>query len=566
MKNKSGSSTFRWLFDVSGRTKLGIGALILCNSLLSASAVLFALVIKKAIDSAVGRDEREFFIYSSLLGALLLLQIILRAIIRFSDERVRAGLENRMKLRAYNTVLGRDYAALSAFHTGELQNRMTNDTVVVADGMTTILPAVVAMLVKLIGAFAVLMKLDSAFALIFLAGGVCFLLLTYPFRRVLKRMHKHVQESDDRLRSFIQETLGSIVVLRCFGSEETASAGAKQRMDEHKSARHRKNRFSNLCSIGFGLVMNGGYFIGLVWCGSGILHGTLSYGTLTAVMQLIGQIQQPFASMTGYIPKYYATIASAERLMELEKLPEDMHEDALDDESIRSLGNAMREIRLSDITFSYPDKPEQPVLCGAELSIKKGEFVAITGSSGIGKSTLLKLLLAVYRPDSGRLDILTDEGKSVPLSAASRRLFAYVPQGNCLLSGTIAEAVSLTAGQSPDMEKVRYACAVACADEFIETLPQKYESMIGERGAGLSEGQLQRIAVARAIYAQSPVLLLDEATSALDEHTEERLLKNLRSMTDRTVLIVTHRQAALRVCTRVIALEDHEIRERDGMI
>ena len=566
MKHKAGTSTFHWLFAVSNKIKLGIAALVLCNSLLSVSSVLFALVIKRAIDSAIGQAEHDFLLYSLALGALLLAQIALRAVVRFTDERVRAGLENSMKLRAYHTILGRDYAALSGFHTGELQNRMTNDTVVIADGMTTILPAVVAMLVKLIGAFAVLMKLDSDFALIFLAGGICFLLLTYPFRRVLKRMHKQVQESDDKLRSFLQETLGNLVVLRCFGSEEMAAAGAEQRMNVHKAARHQKARFSNLCNIGFGLVMNGGYWIGLVWCGRGILRGSLSYGTLTAVLQLIGQIQQPFSSMTGYLPKYYAMLASAERMIALEQLPEDAHAEAMTTESIRLLGSTMDEIRLSGVTFSYPDKPQQPVLCDADLSIQKGEFVAFTGTSGIGKSTLLKLLLAVYQPMRGRMEVLTRDGTEVPLNAASRRLFAYVPQGNCLLSGTIAEAVSLANGQEPDMDKVRYACRVACADAFIEALPDQYESRIGERGAGLSEGQLQRIAVARAIYAESPVLLLDEATSALDERTEEQLLKNLRNMTDCTVLIVTHRQAALRVCTRVIALENHKIRERGGRL
>lgn len=543
---------------VSGSEKLYIGILTLINSALSIFSVAFALFMSKIIDSAADHDKNLFKIQCIYLGIIIAVQLTLRAILRRLDEKARADLENIFKRRTYKTVLTRDYSSLSVFHTGELLNRMTSDTNVIADGMVSILPNVTAMLVKLAGAFIVLIMLDKTFALIFIIGGILMIFVTYLFRKIMKKLHKTVQETDGKLRSFLQETAGSIIAIRSFGTEKESEKTADIKMAEHKSARMKKNLFSNICNIGFGIIMNGGYFFGLVWCGSGILNGSISYGTLTAVLQLIGQIQQPFANVTSYLPKYYAMLASAERLCELENLDEDnCGQNAMTQAEADELYSRLDSIELKKVTFSYPnnDRINEPVLENAEISVSKGDFTAIMGQSGIGKSTMLKLLLAVYRAEKGEINFIEKNGNKLPVNSQSRRMFAYVPQGNFLMSGTIEKSICFM-GDNPDRKKLISACKIACADEFIENLPKKYDTVIGEKGSGLSEGQIQRIAIARAVYSDAPILLLDEATSALDELTEEMVLKNLKEMTDKTVIIVTHRKAALNVCNKIITLHN----------
>ena len=547
MKNKN---ALKWLISALKKETHGVILLTALNSMISASAVMFALDMRKVIDSAVSHNKPDFKLYTLILGSIIVFQILVRAICRKMDEKLKSSIENILKKRAYETILTRDFSALSAYHTGELQNRMTSDTVIIADGITAVLPNMTAMLVKIAGAAIVLFMLDIRFASVFITGGILLIFVTYSFRKIMKKLHKQVQSADGEVRSYLQETVENLLVIRCFGGENKSANIALNKMKSHQNIRMKRNLFSNLCNIGFGIVMNGGYFFGLIWCGTGILYGSISYGTLTAVLQLVGQIQQPFASITGYLPKYYSMLASAERLMELENLKKDNTEEKISKENCDKLYENMREIKFEEVSFRYPDGTE--VLKNFNHSIDKGSFTAIMGQSGIGKSTLLKFLISIYNINEGNINFITIDNKRIVITGSVRSMFAYVPQGNFLMSGTIAEAVSFMSDMPLYMEKVKKSCEISCADEFIEKLDNGYHTPLGENGAGLSEGQIQRIAVARAIYSDAPVLLLDESTSALDEMTEQRLLENLRKMTNKTVIIVTHRKAALKICNKII--------------
>ena len=543
-----------WIFGVSGKLKLGVLLLVLLNSARSISAVACALVLREAIDGAVSGNKMVFLKFVIILGLIMLGQIAARGVIRFLDEYVRSGMENVIKTRLYETILSRKYSAITAFHTGELLNRITNDAVVVADGFVQIIPGIIAMLVKLAGAAAVLFVLDYRFSIIFFAGGGLVLIFTTLFRRVMKKLHKDVQAADGVLRSYLSENLGSLMVLKTFGAERKSIDTSKQYMDKHRFMRMKRNRFSNICNVGFGLVMNGGYIFGLCWCSFGILHGSITYGTLSAVLQLVDQLWAPLANMTGYLPKFYGMLSSAERCMELETLEEEHVESQFSRDYCRELYKDMTAIECKNITFRYED---DIILENADISIGKGELITIMGNSGAGKSTLLKLLLAIYEPEKGTLEIKTEK-ESYALTEKYRKMFAYVPQGNFLMSGNVTSAIASLDDTSADvdMDKVKAVAHIACADTFVEKLEHGYDTLIGERGMGISEGQAQRLAIARALYTDAPVLLLDEATSALDEQIEKKVLKNIRELTDKTVIIVSHRKAVLEVCDRCVVLED----------
>ena len=552
--------TIRWLWHITGRKKGYVLVLTLIQGASGGLGVLYALLLRNIVDSAAGHDSGAFWHHVALIVALVVLQIGLSAIVRWLKELAKSDVENRFKQRLTDNILRKEYSAVSATHTAEWLNRLTSDTTVVADGIVEILPGLTGTIVRLVSAVIMVIALDGMFAVILVPSGVLVCVLTYAFRGVLKRLHKNIQESDGRLRVFLQEHIGSLMMIKSFVAEEQTSREAAQAMNDHKAARMRRNRFSNVANIGFAAAMEGMYLLGVVYCAYGILSGTVTYGTLTAIMQLIGQIQGPFVNISGYLPRFYAMTASAERLMEIEAFADDAQArdaDAVYDyylESFTALG-------LRKAGFTYESGDGAPVvLDGVSVEIRKGEYVAFTGHSGCGKSTVLKLLMCMYPLRSGERYITGAEGET-PLDASWRRLFAYVPQGNALMNGTIRDIVSFADPDAArDEYRLRRALEISCADEFVDDL----DAVLGERGSGLSEGQTQRLAIARAVFSDCPVLLLDESTSALDELTEQRLLQNLRAMTDKTVVIVTHRKAALKICDRVLRFTETCVEDVTG--
>ncbi|MGN0574809.1 MAG: ABC transporter ATP-binding protein [Ruminococcus sp.] len=557
MKN----NTLKWLSDVVGKYKINVIILSLIQALLGGSGVIYALLLRNGIDSAAEKDKSGFMIALVSVIILVLIQILLRAVARWLEEHSRSTIENILKSRLFETLLKKDYASITNIHSGEWINRLTSDSKVSADGVVDILPGAVGMAVKMIGAFVMLLIIEPKFLFVILPCGGALLLLTYAFRKVLKRLHKSIQEKDGDLRIFLQEHLGSLIIVRSFSTEQRTAEQGRQKMSAHKNARMKRNHFSNLCNIGFSAAMNGMYLVGFAYCGLGIIGGTVSYGTLTAILQLIAQIQYPFANITGYLPKFYAMTASAERLREAENFADDGKEEVIDSREIEEFYNTeFSAIKADKVCFTYKSTDKESVLYNVSFDIQKGENIAFTGHSGCGKSTVLKLLMCLFRPDSGSIIIQKAEGTETELSSKWHRLFAYVPQGNHLMNGTIKEIITFADAQADD-DRIARALKISCADEFVSELENGIDTELGERGAGLSEGQMQRIAIARAIYSDAPILLLDEATSALDEATEKQLLNNLRSMTDKTVLIVTHRPAALDICDKIIRFTEKEIEE-----
>lgn len=549
------TNAIAWLKNVTKKYKCAVGILTAMEIAISLFGVCYALVMKQMVDCAVAKDGHGFV--TGMVGFALLVigQLVLRIISRQLSESVRSNMENRLKRRLFAMLFQKDYACVSAVHSEEWMNRLTSDTVVCANGMTDILPGFIGMMIRLLGSLVLIFYLQPQLAWIIVPGGIVFVILTWVLRMPLKRFHKEVQETDGKVRIYLQERISSMLVERTFGVENAAVTGAEEPMQVHRKARLRKAWISNICNSGFALAIHAMYLLGIGYCGYGIIHGVVSYGTLTAIIQLIGQLQSPLAGLSGFVPRYYAMTASAERLMEAEQLADVPMEHVLSKEEVRKrYAEDVMQIVFEDVVFDYNGQTDgdthKAVLQNISYEIQKGDYVAITGTSGCGKSTMLKLLMGIYEPQAGTVKVVMKDGTALPVSDM-RRLFAYVPQGNFLMGGSIRDVI--TFAQDSDLGQLRQVLKLACAD-FVYDLPDGVETVLGERGAGLSEGQMQRIAIARALYADCPILILDESTSALDEQTERQLLQNLKELTDKTVFIVTHRAQALTICNQKLAL------------
>lgn len=550
--------------------KFLVGVLVAVQAVLSVSSIAFAFILRRIINMAVQGASTGFRSAFVLLAGVIAAQIVLGAVSHFLSEYTTTTVENRFKQRLFTTLLTGNYASVTAVHSGEWMNRLTSDTTIIAGGVTQIVPGLIGMLVRLFGALAAILWLEPRFFWVLVPGGAAMLALTYGFRKIMKRLHKNIREADGTLRVFLQERLESLLIVRTFAKEQQTAAQAASLMEKHKDARMKRSNFSNLCNIGFAGAMNGAYLLGIGFCGYGILTGTMSYGNLMAIMQLVGQVQNPFANITGYLPRYYAMLASAERLMEAETFEPDSEHQLAEEKALEFYRTKLTALRLEHASFTYQppvcaekEQPPMPVvLKDIDLTIRKGEYIAFTGPSGCGKSTVLKLLMCLYPLDAGSRTLETICGTQ-PLTAAWRSLFAYVPQGNQLLSGTIRDIVSFgDTRKAQDDAGILRALRIACAEDFVQSLEKGLDTTLGEHGQGLSEGQMQRIAIARAVFSEHPILMLDEATSALDEATAQQLLENLRRMTDKTVLMVTHRADQTEFFDRELSFSKDGIQNR----
>lgn len=524
--------------------------LILGNALSSVCAVSVALFSKRIVDAAQNADLPALYRAGAVLLCVVLLQIALRIFDNSLSVRVSGKLEMACKRRLFSAILQKEYSAVTAYHSGELMTRLTSDITVVSDNATVLLPTATAMVTRLVFAFAVIVSLDLRFALLLLAAGVLLFVCTRAFRGRIKQLHKSVQASDGRLRAFLQEALESLLAVQVFGVQEKVTREADVRQTENFDAKIRRNRWSIAANAGFLAVFSFGTLVTLLWCGWRLAAGAITFGTLTALLQLVNQVQAPLTNLSGLMPKYYSMLSSAERLLEIENLPEEAQA-----QTDTAPACNFESARFRGVSFAYG---QNEVFTDADFEIRKNDFVVISGISGIGKSTLFKLLLGVLTPDGGEITVTAD-GRTYPADKNTRGLFAYVPQGNLLFSGTVRDNIRFIKENATDEEVLR-AAEIACADTFIDELPAGLDTLLGEGGSGLSEGQMQRIAVARAILTDAPVLLLDEATSALDEETEARLLSNIRALENKTCLIISHKKAAYAVCTRELTVKDGTVR------
>lgn len=556
--SKSDLSVIKWLIGLC-KSQLGkIAVILITNTVGAALSIFYANFSKNIIDGAVVYKDKDYVIkYAVFLLLLIMAQLILNLVGSSFIDRSKGRIEMILKKHMLSQIMKKDYAKVSEYHTGELQNRMFNDVAIISEGLTTIFPSFIFFVVKLLCAFAYLVVIDKIFAIVFFVGGIFVFFSVRVFRGTLKRLHKQVQETEGVTRSFIQETIINLLVVKSFVVEDKIEKNTDELQNENYKVKMKRRHFNIIANGGINATFNLGYVFALAFGAFRLLAGGMTYGTVTAMLQLVNQVQAPFASLSGILPKIYSLVASGERLMEICNLPNE-EESNKSDIDVADTYNRMSSISFKDISFKYD---RDIILDNTSLSVKKGDFVAIMGISGIGKSTLLKLLLGVFSVNSGSISLKLSDG-DIPVDKHTRRLFAYVPQGNMLLSGTIKDNLTFINSDATD-EEIEKAVSISCAKQFIDELPLGLETVIGEKGMGLSEGQIQRLAIARSLLSKAPILLLDEATSALDEETEKQFLMNLKQLENKTCIIVSHKKAALEICNKYVQIVDSKIKCED---
>ena len=524
------AQVFRWSKCVHGR----ILCICVFNVILVFCSLGVTLVTKELVDAAVSSHQDQLWKNGFMLLGLVLVQLGLGFILSWIRIKASSKLQRHLQGTLIRDILTKEYATLKGYHSGELVNRVFSDAGVIRGGVLGILPGIISTLVSFIGAAAILIALDWRFVLLLAFAGIIGTTIVLAFRKPMKERHTRMQKAEDKLHASIQETLENIRLIKASLSEKRVFRQIDNRQEIMEKEQIRQGKFHAVMNNSMGLMFTFSWLFCMLWGCAAIFRGEMTYGSLAAMIQLIGRVQGPIANAVNIAGEIYRVVASAERLMEVTDLPSETMGDLLTD---------FDEICIDHATFRYEDGTDD-VLKDINCSIEKGDFVALTGTSGGGKSSLFQLLLGIYSPNSGEV-YFRKGSEETTACRESRALFAYVPQGNTLFSGTLRENLVMFTDEVSD-EQIKEALQVACIDDLAAEIGLDAE--LGERGVGISEGQAQRVAVARALMTRAPILLLDESTSALDEETEAKMLKNISAMRDKTCLIVTHRKAALAIC------------------
>lgn len=540
---------FRWLMSYS---KPYTGQVMLLMGIRLAgifASIYMAVLSQKAIDSATDGSSilAPLIAYLVLVVALQISTIIYSLVNTMLNEKYGFGIRKQV----YDKILDSVWMDTQKYHTGDLMTRMTSDAGIIADGVITVMPGIVSLLIELIAVFATLYSYSHFLAISALFMAPIAVVLSFFLGRVLKRLQVKVQESETAYRSFIQESLANILVVKSFSNEERFSEQLADLRNQRFFWIWKKSKVSLASSAIIGFAFQLGYIIAFGYGVLQISKGEITYGTMTVFLTLFNRVMSPVIELASQLPRVVSILASAGRVMELENMAAEIRQ------GTGNISNSVG-IKATEISFGYN---RDEVIKNSSFNIKPGQFVAIVGESGIGKTTLIRLLLGFVKADSGNINYYDNDGNSIDINADVRKFISYVPQGNTLFSGTIRRNILMG---NPDATEKEIFEALELADcmNFINEMPDGIDTVIGEKGMGLSEGQAQRIAIARAFIRKLPFLIMDEATSALDEQTELSVIEGLKKITPRpTCLFITHRRSVLSYCDRQVRIKDGKVLE-----
>ena len=501
--------------------------------------------MKRAIDVASGTVEGNLYWAVGVMAVLILLDFALNIAGTWVRNILGIKAQNRMQQRMLDRLLRAEWKGRNHHHSADILNRLEFDVNNVVNFLTETIPSTLSVLAMFIGAFLYLFSMDKVLAVIVIGIFPMFLAVSKIYVGQMRHLTRQVRDSDSKVQSVLQETIQHRMLIKTLESD---SAMVERLGNTQSELRHRVVRrtkfsvFSNMV-VNFGFAF--GYLVAFLWAAIRMSAHTLSFGGMTAFLQLVNRIQGPARNLTKLVPAFVSVFTAAERLMELE-------EDPLEEQGTPIYIKAPCGIRLQNVGYAYEDGGGDKVINGLSFDFKPGSCTAILGETGAGKTTLVRMILALVQPQDGKIEIYHGCTHQA-LSPLHRCNFVYVPQGNTLMSGTIRENLRLGKLDATD-EEMLHALHVSCAD-FVNDLPDGLNTLCSEQGGGLSEGQAQRIAIARSLLRDRSVMLFDEATSALDPDTERQLLNNILSAHDKTIIFITHRPAVIDYCDQTLKLE-----------
>lgn len=535
----------KWLWAVSKGFRLPVVFCALTGALNVSVSLCFVFVCKHLIDIATGISDDALGTYIGWMAGCMLLQLLLSVVRSRLTNRAEIKLRNALHNRLFVHLMKSCWNGRETFHTGDMLNRIEADTVSVTDAVCRTVPSVFVTFVQLVGALYFLSMLDIRLTGILVFIMPVALLFSKSYVRKMRRMSREIRETDSRIQSHLQENLQHRIIVRTLehtGNAVEKLSGLQSFLQGQVFRRTDFSVFSrSMVQVGFMT----GYAVAFLWGVFGLRDGTVTFGMMAAFLQLVSQIQRPMVDLSRQIPAFIRVFTATERLAELTSLP------------LEPQGSPVRldgslGVRISHVSFSYQGNSRQ-ILNDFTYDFRPGSLTAIVGETGVGKSTLIKLILALIRPDEGEITVYNGK-EEVAVSPQTRCNLSYVPQGNTLFSGTIRDNL-LIGNQHATEEDMRQALHTAVAD-FVFSLPAGLDTVCGEQGTGLSEGQAQRIAIARGLLRPGNVLLLDEPSSALDSQTERELLERLSAeVKGKTVVLITHREKIAGLCSEVVRME-----------
>ena len=549
---------WKWIFSFSKKYRWIVVFYAFLGILNSTMSIGTAYVGRIMINIIVGQQQEKLWVLIAAMVGMLILSLVFSSVSSYINARISIYVNNDMQAGIFERIMDARWKELSSYPSGDLLNRFNGDVGTISSNAISWIPNLIVNIYTFIVTLVVLWRMDFGMALIAFVSAPFLLGLSRFIMRKMKEYRKRVLELNSQMMSFEVETFYNFEMIKSFGIFGYYSRKLKGWQQKYKKFNLDYNKFQIKSNILLTLVSTIVSFTAFGYCLYRLWTGQIMYGDMTFFLQQRSALSSRFNNLVGTIPGMINSAVSAHRVRELMDLPREEHDPDRVTYLEERTGKGIK-VHVNDVTFGYDEHAN--VYEHSDLQVTSGEMVALMAESGGGKTTLIRLLLGMLEPDSGKVTLQSGSGEEFPVNSDLRKFFAYVPQGNTMFSGSIAENMRMVNEEATDDDVIN-ALKTACAWEFVEKLPEGINSTLGERGRGLSEGQAQRISIARALLRNAPILLLDEATSALDRETEERVLNNIMSShPDRLIILSTHRPAALRLCNRIYKISGGKISE-----
>lgn len=551
---------WKWIFSYSRKYTKVIICYTIIGIISSTLGLVSSVASKYMIDIITGYQFEKLWLVAVIMVSSMVVSLLFTSLVNRYSTKLSIYVNNDMQADIFDRIIDADWLSISQFENGDILNRFNNDVNTVASNAVSWLPDLIIYVYSIAATLVVILYYDATMALIALLSAPILLLSGRYLMRKNSEHRRKVLEVNSKLMNYEVETFYNFDTIKSFGVMEHYSKGLRGWQERFKQTNLAYNLFTIKTNIGMSVLSAGVSFLAFGYCLFRLWTGDILYGTMTLFLEQRSKLSNQFSNLVRIIPGMLNSAVSARRIRELVELPREVHMPE-QSERMRQAAQHGFTVQLEHVNFAYIQ--EHRVLTDSNFIASPGEIVALVGPSGEGKTTMLRMILGLLHPNQGTAQLVTQDGETVPIHADTRRYFSYVPQGNTLMSGTIADNLRVVKEDATE-EEIKQALETACAWEFVQKMPDDIHSLLGTRGRGVSEGQAQRISIARAVLRDAPILLLDEATSALDVATERQVLRNIMHRhPNKTCIVTTHRPSVLNLCQRIYRVIDTKVTQLD---